>query len=236
MQYMGGKARIAKRVVNAIIRDGAPTDSWFEPFVGGGNVMEHAATRFGSCIGMDAHQDLMLMWQAATSGWRPEAVTRESYREIKSAKPSAQRGFVGFGASFGGKWFGGYGYSARDGDLWKVSVRTLGRQAEVFQSSGVQFFQGLFGEYTPAPGTVVYCDPPYVGTTGYSTGGFDHAFFYRTVQAWAAAGCWVYVSEYTAPTDVDHEVIWAHEKTMTLDRESNNRVAVEKLFRILPNA
>lgn len=234
MQYMGGKARIAKRVITAILGDGAPTDRWFEPFVGGASVMEHAAPVFGKCFGADAHQDAAMMWAAGSNGWRPGVVTRELYKELRHAEPSAMRGFTGFGASFGGKWFGGFGNSPQNGELWKISARTFDRQAAVFERHGVAFRHLSFGDYTPPPGTTVYCDPPYVGTTGYSTGGFDHESFYRTLTEWAANGCFVYVSEYTVPQEMNTRTIWQHEKRMTLNKTSNDRVAVEKLFRVLP--
>lgn len=233
MQYMGGKARIAKRVIQAILDDGAPTDRWFEPFVGGANVMEHAAPVFKKCFGADAHRDAAMMWGAASNGWRPGKVTRELYKELRHADSSALRGFVGFGASFGGKWFGGFGASQNRGELWKSSARTLDRQATVFERHGVVFQHRFFGEYTPPSGTTVYCDPPYAGTTGYSTGDFDHHNFYLTLREWARNGCRVYVSEYTVPNHVTTEVIWSHEKRMSLSKGSNDRVAVEHLFRVL---
>src|ERR1041384_1608066 len=128
MQYMGGKARIARRIVDAILSDTDFRDTWWEPFVGGGNVMEHAAPHFRNLIGCDAHPDLILMWQYVTSGGDlPSIVTREMYAELRKLPPSPVRGFVGFGASFGGKWFGGYGVSPRDGELWKQSLRAVQR-------------------------------------------------------------------------------------------------------------
>ena len=59
----------------------------------------------------DSHEDLILMWQALMRGeMEPFAdVTEVEYAALKTAAPSARRGFVGFGASFGGGWFGGYG-------------------------------------------------------------------------------------------------------------------------------
>lgn len=234
MQYMGGKAMIAKRVIQAILDDGAPTDRWFEPFVGGANVMEHAAPVFGKCFGADAHKDAAMMWAAGSNGWRPCEVTRELYKELRHADSSPLRGFVGFGASFGGKWFGGFGSSLSRGELWKSSARTFNRQAKVFESHSVAFRHLSFGDYTPPAGTTVYCDPPYAGTTGYATGDFDHEHFYTTLRAWAGYGCHVYVSEYTTPNNVPFKVLWEHAKRMPLSKDSNDRVAIEKLFRILP--
>lgn len=160
MQYMGGKAKIARRVVEAILADTTRRNRWLEPFVGGGNVLEHAAPHFGRSVGMDAHPDLILMWQAVTDGWSPPDLTKDRYQELRSYPPSPERGYAGFGASFGGKWFGGYGVSPRDGEVWRASQRALARQAAVFTAHGVRFRCRLFGEYTPPPGTVVYCDPP----------------------------------------------------------------------------
>lgn len=232
VQYMGGKARIAKHIVSSIMSDTPFRERWFEPFVGGGNVMEHAAPHFHECIGADAHPDLILMWQAVTNGWLPPDIDREMYRNLRHADPSALRGFVGFGASFGGKWFGGYGVSPRDGELWRQSARTIARQAQVFMRHRVKFVQSEFGSYDPPPRTVVYCDPPYYGTTSYSTGQFDYQYFYEKLIEWSDLGCAVYVSEYQIPESVPCELIWERSKNVSLNSASNSRHAVEKLYRI----
>jgi DNA adenine methylase len=229
---MGGKAKIARRVAQAVLDDTPYRKNWFEPFVGGGNVLEHAAPHFTRSVAMDAHPDLILMWQAVSAGHLPpEFVSREQYEELRRAEPSALRGFAGFGASFGGKWFGGY--ASGDGRNYAAeSARSVTRQGAVFQDRGVTFRHGLFGSLTPPPGTVVYCDPPYAGTTGYSTGDFDHGLFYKTLAQWASDGCAVYVSEYTAPEDVPYTVIWSSEKSMSLRQTGQHDTATEKLFRI----
>lgn len=231
MQYMGGKAKIARRIVAAIMDDTPARERWFEPFVGGGNVIEHAAPHFGRCVGMDAHPDLIMMWQAIADGWLPPDLTRERYAELKGAEPSAERGYAGFGASFGGKWFGGYGVSPRDGEVWRATQRTLARQGGVFQRYDVRFRLSLFGDHTPPPGTAVYCDPPYIGTTGYSTGGFDHDAFYKTLIEWSELRP-VYVSEYFVPDWVPSQIIWEREKRNVLSADENQRVVMERLYRI----
>lgn len=232
MQYMGGKARIAKSVVESILADTPRRENWFEPFIGGGNVMEHAAPHFAFSVGADAHEDLMLMWQHVTAGGIvPEFVSREEYQALRHAGPSWLRGYAGFGGSFGGKWFGGYGVSPRDGEVIRASFRSVTRQGAVFAARGVRMIHARFGEIVdPPPGTVVYCDPPYRNTTGYAAGGFDHEYFYATLTRWART-CDVYVSEYSDPL-VPYVEIWRKEKRMALDVASNTRVAIERLFRI----
>lgn len=237
MQYMGGKAAIGRRIVQTILDDTPHRKNWFEPFVGGGNVLEHAAPHFTRSVAMDAHPDLILMWQAVADGHNPpEFISREQYTELRNAEPSALRGYAGFGASFGGKWFGGYaGDHDRSGTrdpLTKISCRTVTRQGTGFRAHDVVFRHGLFGSLTPPPGTVVYCDPPYANTTGYSTGGFDHGLFYKTLLAWSQNGCAVYVSEYTAPEDVPYTVIWSRDKRNVLEAGDNQRTVTENLFRI----
>ena len=54
MRYMGGKAKVARRIVAAILADTGARDVWYEPFVGGGNVMEHAAPHPAWMIARDA--------------------------------------------------------------------------------------------------------------------------------------------------------------------------------------
>lgn len=74
----------------------------------------------------DAHEDLILMWQALMRGeTEPFAdVTEAEYSALKTAPPSARRGFVGFGASFGGGWFNGYGrLPGQARDVWAPSQR-----------------------------------------------------------------------------------------------------------------
>ena len=229
---MGGKARIARKIVEAILSDTPNRDRWIEPFVGGGSVIESAAPMFSECIGLDAHSDLILMWQAVVNGWEPPNLTSERYRELRGLESSPERGYAGFGASFGGKWFGGYGVSPRDGEVWKASQRTISRQAMVFRRYGVAFACGRFGDFEPACGDVVYCDPPYAGTTGYSAGEFDHESFFETLIQWVELGCAVYVSEYAVPEWVPAHVIWSRNHRNILERGDNQSLSIEKLYRI----
>src|SRR3990167_10829930 len=114
MRYMGGKSRVCKPIaayINGVVGD----RPYWEPFVGGGWVLQHvkARLRFAS----DLHGPLIRMWQALQSGWVPPSnVSEEEYRRLKAdeAADPALRAFVGFGCSFGGKWFGGYARSDRE--------------------------------------------------------------------------------------------------------------------------
>ena len=65
-------------------------------------------------IANDKHKELMAMWQWVQEHGvdrLPTDVSKELYYYIKTSTtcPDWLKGFVGFGCSFAGKWWGGYG-------------------------------------------------------------------------------------------------------------------------------
>lgn len=204
MRYVGGKSRISGWVQVNLEPFISRNSRYLEPFVGGGAVLVRMAPLFEVVEAGDAHEDLILMWQAAQSGWTPpEHVTREEYEALRHAEPSALRGFVGFGASFSGKWFGGYVDQAWDNyhkrmtkPYAQAASRAVVKDAAKF--SRVAFKHRDYIEWQPSAGTLVYCDPPYAAGTGYSCS-FDPVQFWRTAETWASAGADVVVSEAEAP-------------------------------------
>lgn len=199
---------------------------YWEPFLGGGSVFEYMAPQFLFSLGSDVHPDLMLMWQALRKGWNPpEEVSEETYNSLKNAPSSALRGFAGFGCSFGGKWFGGY---ARGNCSAAASRRTVLRQLTRMCAGGnlVRFARASYDELSPPPGAVIYCDPPYAGTTGYKgTAAFRHDALWEKCREWAVRGCTVFASEYECPGDL----VWERERDLALNNGGESRT--ERLFR-----
>lgn len=201
MQYLGGKSRIAKSIAEVMLakRDPEQHMTYLEPFVGGGAVFTRMAPHFDRSIAADTHEDLILMWQAVKEGRvPPDTLTEVEYQELRHAEPSARRAFAGFGCSFSGKWFGGYARPSSYGqDYIGGSSRVVRRQAPPFRDA--EILRADYREFSPGSDTLVYCDPPYANTTGYSTGDFDSAEFWQTMQEWHNNGALVFVSEYQAP-------------------------------------
>src|SRR5690349_3392797 len=104
---MGGKTRQGKHIEEQLLKYKGDCTGYIEPFMGGGAIFARMAPHFpGAALGSDIHPDLMMMWEALQGGWKPPTeVTREEWYGIKDEEPSALRGFVGFGCSFGGRWF-----------------------------------------------------------------------------------------------------------------------------------
>lgn len=234
MRYLGGKTRLAKPIVNAILADTDIRENWIEPFVGGGSVLEQAVKKFQNCTAGDASEDLILCWSSLSNGWKPpRSISEETYEYLKHDEPSALRGYVGYACSFGGKWFGGYPRD-RTGkrDMIDEAYRATMRKASAFVD--VEWHSGDY-ESIRIPGkSVVYCDPPYANTTGYSSvGEFDHKRFWSVMDKWVDLGHTVYVSELDAP---DHwypilEVKRKVGRCMTVNGDGNNsQIQADCLF------
>lgn len=108
MRYQGGKSRIAKPIAQ-IIMQVAGGDCFVSLFCGSCAV-ESKVQGFSRKLLNDRHEYLIAMLQGVQQGYNlPEHITLEQYRYIRENKDAdpVLAGFVGFGCSFGGKWFGG---------------------------------------------------------------------------------------------------------------------------------
>ena len=236
MRYVGGKARIAKEVSEVILSLASDRGSYYEPFVGGGAMMEKMAPRFQQSFIGDFSEDLILMWRNIHSGWRPELeISEDEYAALREAEPSALRGLVGFGGSFGGKWFGGYARggiqsSGKPRNHQNESARSVCKTGELISGANIEFRAQSFVQWQPTAGSVVYCDPPYNETTGYSaSGGFDSAYFWSVMDSWVELGANVFVSEYAAPEGWD--CVWEKAVKQSLTTTKQGRPeAIERLF------
>ena len=223
MRYLGGKSKIARQLAE-IIGGG---DLLIEPFVGGGAVTAVLAPRFNEVRAYDIHPDLILMWKDLQNGWEPpRTITEEQYAALKYAEPSALRGFAGFaGASWGGKWFGGYA-RGDERNYADEAARSLAR--DIKKLGNVVFTRADYRTLTPSPESVVYADPPYAGTTGYGEC-FDSKEFWVVMDSWANSGARVFVSEYSCP--VNWQVVWQKLRTRDMKAHLTDAVKVtEKLF------
>lgn len=232
---MGGKGRIAKELSSVMLSIAPDRGRYIEPFVGGGAMAAKMGQHFDQAVYSDAHEDLVLMWQAVIDdGWTPPTdVSEGDYRALRDAEPSALRGFVGTGGSFGGRWFSSYARGGYNADGTPRNHQAESSRAVLRDAATMQARQSTIIECRDAldvdvqPGDVVYCDPPYEGTAGYSTG-LDHARFWQTAQAWAEAGATVFVSEYNAPPG--WYPIWEKPLRASMAFADKRSMAVERLF------
>lgn len=231
MQYMGGKGRAAPHIARAMLEARADCRAYLEPFLGGCYVLPHMAPHFTHSTACDVVPDVVMLWQDAMHGWEPPSlVTREQYDMLRDAEPSALRAFVGFGCSFGGKWWGGYApHNPGHGGGAETARRGVIRKAAALNPSRVTIALRDYAEHNPGPDTLVYCDPPYAGTTAYKGAPtWDTEAFWTRAREWVANGARVFVSEYAAPDD--WRTAWERQQPASLAKGSNSGTVTERLF------
>lgn len=78
-------------------------------------------------------------------------------------------------------------------------------------------------------GAVVYCDPPYAGTSGYARAAFDHKAFYSWCRAVGRRRP-LFISEYWMPSDF--RCVAEYEVRALAGATTNAQTRVEKIFTI----
>ncbi len=230
MKYMGSKNRYAKEILPIILKDRKPDQWYVEPFVGGANIIDKVN---GNRIGSDNNYYLISLLWALQDGWYPpKELSEEEYKKIKNI-PSyfdpALVGFVGIPCSYAAKWFGGYcrGFDSKGFPRNYIIEARNNCLKQAPELSGIHF-KFLNYIYLDIPDqSIIYCDPPYKGTTKYSTD-FDHAIFWDWVRGKSIEGHDVFVSEYEAPEDF--EVLWEKKVYNSLDKNTGGKMGIEKLW------
>ena len=81
--------------------------------------------------------------------------------------------------------------------------------------------------------SLIYCDPPYEGTTKYKDD-FNHKRFWQWCRNKSNEGHIVFVSEYNAPDDFECVKVVETNTQLGNGSNSGNMVKVEKLFKFSP--
>jgi len=211
---MGSKRRIAKEIL-PIILEGRTANQWYvEPFCGGCNSLDKVT---GRRIGSDINKYLIaLLQEMQKNNFELPFIGEKEYKEIQNNKddyPDYILGYAGFQLSFGAKWFGGY---RRD----KAGVRDYENEAQQNLKAqqnlikDVDFYCCNYWELDIPENSIIYCDPPYEGTTKYKDA-FDHQKFWKWCEQKTMEGNKVFVSEYHAPPG--WKSVWKKKVTTMLD-------------------
>ena len=227
MRYFGGKAKISKPLsafLNSQLKDEM---SFYDLFAGSCNVISKIdgnRSRYAN----DMHKELIALWQYVLDGGElPTEIAAAQYQEIKQSEtaPDWLKGFVGFGCSFAGKWWGGYANTGARNYCANARNSTLKKASTMV---GVTFTHGSYKDVVPEPSSMLYCDIPYRNTTGYSTGSFNHDEFYSWAVGMSHLGHTVLVSEYLHNLPDGWKVVWQHESKKDIrDRDGVQQPTVE---------
>ena len=134
-------------------------------------------------------------------------------------------GFIGFGCSFGGKWWGGYARQTKGLNYALTAKRSVSKKMKGLLTA--TFINKDYKNVEIPDNSLVYCDPPYKGTTDYSNSKeFSHEEFWDYVRGLSKNNL-VFVSELNAPEDF--EAVWEKDFTRNLDASVVFK-SIEKLF------
>ena len=226
---MGSKNRYAKQLLSIILKDRRPGQWYVEPFVGGANMIDKVE---GDRIGADLNPYLI---QALVSirdclhelPKNNKEFTEEQYKDLRKGDTYKHKGYAGFAFSYSGKWLGGW---SRDGQGRRDYVAESYRNAEKQSPKlgGMKLVACGYSELDIPEKSIIYCDPPYAGTTKYKDD-FDHVAFWAWCRDMVAREHDVFVSEYAAPNDFG--CVWSKEVNSSLTKDTGSKKGVERLFR-----
>ena len=238
MRYVGSKNRLAKELVPIIqsyITD--DTKGYLEPFVGGANMIDKISCN--NKFGYDIHEELieLLKYIQDLNNVLPIAITEEEYNKVRLNKDKYEKwyvGFVGFCATFGAKYFGGYARGLKEDkitprDMATEGIKNIEKQRKNLQN--IKFKCCSYDEINKnIKDFVIYCDPPYKGTLKYTTD-FDYDKFYKWCKEMSKNNI-VLISEYWMPEEF--ECIWEKKTTVRIDSNKKSKdkkmERIEKLF------
>lgn len=235
MKYMGSKSRIAKHILPIMLKSAYDNSitTWVEPFVGGGNMIDKVPS-YLKRIGYDVNPHTV----QAMIGIRdflhdlPDEVSEDYYRSLKGQPADPVTSWIRYECSFGSKFEGGYARNSKGSNYALMGLNLAKKQNASVQN--VEFYCGSYLNISFTENSIIYCDPPYQGTTGYKTGDFNHPEFWQWCRDMSNAGHVVFVSEYNAPEDFI-EVWRGQVKTnFASNRNQATHSAVERLFIYAP--
>lgn len=226
MKYMGSKRSISKYILPYILEHDTK-DTWYiEPFVGGCNSIDkiYKEKRWGN----DNNYYLISLYHAFQNNWIPiKELSENEYKDIQQNKekyPPELVAYVGFACSYGGKWFGGYPRGTTDKGIPRNHIleayHNVKNQIPLLQN--IKFTCMEYDQLKIPSGSIVYCDPPYEGSTEYKTS-FDHDKFWNWCRI-NSTNNHLYISEYSAPDDF--KCIWKANVASGLAKKDRT----EKLF------
>lgn len=233
MVYQGSKNRLSKYlapIIQSYLKDGM---AYVEPFVGGANLIDKIV--WDKKYGFDINANLIeLLNHFKNNEQEYIYIDRDEWKKTKERFLNGEInwyiGYVGFIASFCGKFWDGYGNReiAPDRDLNNERYRNLLAQSKNEQFKNITFATSDFKNLN-IHNCVIYLDPPYKGTRQYNQiGKFNHNDLWEKCKEWYQNGNIILLSENDAPSE-NWECIWEKEHKYMLGT-SKSKTRTEKLF------
>ena len=227
---MGSKRRMAHKLKPILELHRTKNQTYIEPFIGGANMFEHMAN---PRIGADLNQYVVKALTAIRD--EPQNVPKNNTEYTKEMHDYNRKHLdelsnvellLLFDCSFGGKFADVYARCELGRDYVDITHRNSIKQSNKLKNSII--LNSSYDNLDIPPNSIIYCDPPYKGTTSYNkVDSFDHDKFWNWCDEKINEGHLVYVSEYQAPSH--WKCILTHIQTTTT-AQAKYKQATEKLF------
>lgn len=254
MRYLGGKWRIARRIVTAIVADvGRRPVHALELCSGAGGLTRLLADACDRVTAVEAHTGLVALLRNVQAGYVPPVVVTREEHAASTNPTDPLHAFRRFACSHGGAWDGYYlpDEPAREYATHRAGVPfTMHAAPYCHAASGSRALvrdsraniTHVCGDAlacdVPDDVDVIYCDPPYEGTRGYPcvAAAPDGAWWRRLSDLATTTGVPTYMSEAREPpANVPARLVLRHAPGQRrLNAGGGERI--ELLWRLLPRA
>tara|TARA_B100000073_G_scaffold341657_1_gene343359 strand:- start:246 stop:983 length:738 start_codon:yes stop_codon:yes gene_type:complete len=203
MAYVGGKSKGASHILEILNDPIYNNMDYIEPFVGYAHILRRVLNK-KSYRAYDANPLLIALLRGVQNKTlKYPKITRKQWVMLKNKTKeiSFRRAIAAFTYSFNGVEWSTYTVKSSCGARTNYPAERKRyydklRINDVFMNTKIRLL-----DYTKLKpkNKLIYCDPPYADTTGYSPY-FNHDQFWKTIRKWSKNNI-VFVSEYKAPKD-----------------------------------
>ena len=238
MAYVGGKAKGSNFIIDILNNPKYDNLSYLEPFVGYAHIMKKVRRKKRIYLGDNNENLIVLLKYIQKCDGKYPVISPAKYQKLRETKAtSIEKSMAAFAYSYNGKEFAGYVNKKKEGDKIRIYPEERKKHYETLRAldtfRGATIKQCEYKSWEPLiskGGFVVYCDPPYINTQGYTTSSdFDHEKFWETMRRWSRLGNHVFVSEYIAPRDF--ATVGSSQKRLSLAGKGAAEIRTEKLFK-----
>lgn len=237
MQYMGGKVRQSKGLIQILKPLVNNETTYVEPFCGACSSSSRVVRDLKPCkiYLNDINQSLVLMLSKCFQDgcdWLPLNITKEQFEWYRRNQPMNDplTSFIGFGYTLMGDYYAAYAPLKA-----KSAIGGLKNKMKWLHSGGeVEFSFGSYDYMNIPDNAVVYCDPPYGQRKMHCFDKFDEETFWDWVRQ-LSKRCVVFVSCYVHPNDFEVVYEWGNtiNRNATSPKSENYHVVNEKLVRYI---